>query len=108
LPGFGGAEQIAKEELGKFSRHHNDLGDALRHYEWSRRMSEEIGPATSWISGVGHEVSGTMHEQPWNEMMMDLHNNMIGRRDVNSGAPIDQSRLKTAPDSEDPTYDSYP
>lgn len=108
LPDLGGAEQIANEELGKFSRHHNDVGDALRHYEWSRRMSEEIGPVTSYLAGVGHEVVGTLNGQPWNEMMMDLHNNKVGRGAANSGAGIDWSQLKTAPDSVEPTYDSYP
>ena len=41
------AESIADQEVAIHQNHRNDAIDALRHAEWSRRMSEEIDPLTS-------------------------------------------------------------
>jgi hypothetical protein len=57
LPDYGKARAIAMEEL-RLHRGHNDIDDALRHAEWSCRMTKEIGPYTA---GVGHEIDGWLH-----------------------------------------------
>jgi hypothetical protein len=91
---FGRAREIAAEELARRPNSHNDLGDAMRHAEWSRRMTQEINPFTAWMAGTGHELEGMLHGQPWSEMLMDLHNNRIGRE---SEVSINQSLLWTLP-----------
>ncbi len=67
---------IGNEELAKRNRDHNNEGDAMRHAEWSRRMSEEIGPTTSWVAGVAHEAEGLLAGQPWSETMMDIRSHL--------------------------------
>ena len=85
---------------------HNDMGDAQRHAEWSRRMYKEINPITSIIVGYGHELDGLINRaQPMNEMLMDLHNNAVGRAAATSGVPIDQSQLIVI-DPSDPYTDA--
>jgi hypothetical protein len=61
-------------------------------------MCEEIGPFTSWSTGVGHELEGMVEGQPMKEMQMDLHNNAIGRAAGESGTEIDLNELQTSPD----------
>jgi hypothetical protein len=96
LPDYGAAENIAHEELA-LHHGHNDMDDAMRHADWNRRMYSEIGPFTAWSSGVGHELTGLLQGQPWNEMEMDLHNNAEGRQAASEGRPIDTSKLQTKP-----------
>ncbi|MBK8970023.1 MAG: RHS repeat-associated core domain-containing protein [Hahellaceae bacterium] len=96
---FGHAYDLARYELARPGHGgHNDHSDASRHSEWSRRMCEEINPFTSWAAGVGHEIDGLLNGQPWNEFMMDLHNNQEGRNAASEGRPVDPSNLVTSPD----------
>ncbi len=95
---LGRAKEIAKEELAKRgSGNHNNEGDAIRHAEWSRRMTEEIGPSTSWAVGLGHEVGGLVKGQPWSEAMMDIKNNAEGRAAARDHKPIDLNKLQKQP-----------
>lgn len=75
----------------------------MRHAEWSHRMVQEINLFTAWVAGTGHEIQGMLHGQPWAEMLMDLHNNAVGRR---SGSTINQSLLWTLPLGQS-QYNSY-
>jgi hypothetical protein len=89
--------EIANEELRRGGGH-NGVGDAYRHAEWMRRTTAETNSCTAWIAGTGHELDGMINGQPWDEMMMmDLHNNGVGREAGREGAPIDGSRLWTLP-----------
>jgi RHS repeat-associated protein len=90
------AYDIAQQELA-LHQGHNDFDDAMRHADWSRRMSEEIGPFTSWSTGVCHELQGMAEGQPMDEMQMDLHNNAVGRAAGEAGTDIDISQLQTSP-----------
>ena len=63
-------------------------------------------PITSIISGYVHELDGLInHNQPINEMMMDLHNNAVGRAAAAASVPVDQSRLIVI-DPSDPYTDA--
>ena len=69
-------------------------------------MYEEINPITSITSGYVHELDGLInHNQPINEMLMDLHNNAVGRAAAAAGVPVDQSRLIVI-DPSDPYTDA--
>ena len=94
---FGRAREIAAEVLAKYPNSHNEMGDAMRHAEWSQRMASEINPFTAWAAGTGHEVQGMCQGQPMNEMAMDLHNNGVGRSAGSSGQPINTNQLWTLP-----------
>lgn len=61
-------------------------------------MSEEINPFTSWAAGFGHEVEGLLKGQPYNEALMDLHNNAEGRAAGAEMRPVDPAKLRTSPD----------
>jgi hypothetical protein len=93
---FDKANEIADEMLNKYPGH-NDLGDAMRHAEWSKRMSEEINPATSYLAGLGHEIDNLRKGGSWNETRMDLHNNREGRRAAKEGREINPDNLVTSP-----------
>jgi hypothetical protein len=103
---YGRAREIAREELQKRPTQHNDIGDAMRHAEWNRRMVEETNSFTAWTAGVGHEVEGLLQGQPLSEAMMDLHNNAVGRAAGSAGMPVDPNRLITSPDNAS-SYNPY-
>ena len=103
---FGRARQIAYEELAKYPTSHNDIGDARRHSEWMQRTTAETNTFTAWVAGTGHEIQGMLAGQPMNEMIMDLHNNAVGREAGRNGTSIDQSQLYTLPLSGQNYYDS--
>lgn len=94
--GYSRAVEIAKEELAKRGRgNHNNEGDAMRHAEWNRRMTEELGASRAWAFGTAHEIDGLIyHNQPWNEAMMDMHNNAVGRAAGSENRPVDKSKLR--------------
>lgn len=82
----------------KGHRGHNNLDDATRHAEWSRRMAEEINPLTSTLAGWGHELENIINDkQSLGGTRMDLHNNAEGRRAAAEGGQIDPKSLITNP-----------
>jgi RHS repeat-associated protein len=93
---FKRARDIGLEELKKRPMNHNDSGDAMRHAEWNRRMVEEINSFTAWTVGIGHEIEGLLQNQPWEEAMMDLHNNAEGRKAGNENRSVDSNDLITS------------
>jgi hypothetical protein len=91
------ARRIAREELAKRPRGHNDAEDAMRHAEWMRRTAEEVNETTAKVAGYGHEVEGLLAGQPIREAVMDLHNNREGRAAGVAKKPVDPSKLITSP-----------
>jgi len=77
----------------------NDMGDARRHAEWSARMQAELGTLPAVVAGYGHEFDGAWkflrngRLPPFQEHLMDLHNNAEGRRAAREGRPIDPAKL---------------
>ena len=105
---FERAQQIGLEELAKRPDSHNDMGDAMRHAEWMRRTTQETDTFTALVAGTGHEIEGTLKKgQPLNEMLMDLHNNSVGREAGRNNSSVNLSNLWTLP-SKDSKYYSYP
>ena len=92
---FRRAREIAQEELQRRPTQHNDIGDAIRHAEWNRRMVEETNTFTAFTAGVGHEIDGLFSGQPLNEAIMDLHNNALGRSAGQTGSAVNQNDLWT-------------
>ncbi len=103
---FSRAYEIGIEEGRNRPDAHNDLGDAMRHAEWNRRMVEETNLFTAWTVGVGYEVSGLIKGQPLKEASMDLHNNAVGRNAGAIGKPVNPNDLVTSPGAGS-WYDSY-
>jgi len=100
VPDFGRAGEIVQEVLNAIPGH-NNRGDAYRHSVWGQRMYQEINPITSIMVGYGHELEGLIiKDQPIREMLMDLHNNSVGRAAAASGTMIDHSRLMVIEPSE--------
>ncbi|NDV23962.1 RHS repeat-associated core domain-containing protein [Desulfovibrio sp. JC022] len=97
--GYDKAKEIAREELAKRGRgSHNNEGDAMRHAEWSRRMTEDLGPARAWAFGTAHEIDGLINKnQPWNEAMMDIHNNAVGRAAGKAKRAVNNNNLQKSP-----------
>ena len=91
------ASQIAQEELAKRPDQHNNIGDAMRHAEWSRRMVAEITNETALLAGLGHELEGLLNGQPLSEALMDLQNNAEGRAAGREGRPVNPENLIPAP-----------
>lgn len=91
------AKHIAAEELAKRPLSHNDIGDAMRHAEWMRRTTQETNAFTAWIAGTGHEIEGLAKGQGWDETLMDLHNNSVGRDAGVNNSPVDLNKLWTLP-----------
>lgn len=89
--------QIADDELKRHAGHHNNLGDARRHAEWSRRMTTEIGPVFSAAAGLQHELQGLWEGQPLGEAAMDMRNNIEGIRAGLAGRAVDEERLVDQP-----------
>jgi RHS repeat-associated protein len=105
---FGRAREIAREELLNRPTQHNDLGDAMRHAEWNRRMVEETNTFTAWVAGTGHEVDNLLSDGwEWRESMMDLHNNAEGRTAGQQDRPVNVNNLRTMPGSLTPYNSSY-
>ncbi len=100
---LGAAGRIADDEKRLHVGHHNDLGDAERHAEWSQRMADDLGPAFSTAVGIAHEIQETPPSwlggqgQPLSEMVMDLHNNAEGVRASRRGRAIDPQHLMDHP-----------
>jgi hypothetical protein len=86
------ARRIAAEELARRPGGHNDLEDAQRHAEWQRRVTHEVNETTAGWAGYGHELENLLEGSPWHEILMDLHNNRIGREAGRTGGPIDRNR----------------
>jgi hypothetical protein len=116
---YAAADRIKNEVLQKYPGW-NNAGDALRHAELSRRMADEIGPVTSAVAGLAHELENTIpapssdrlkgappwgrdhiqsnwHGQRRPEWDMDLHNNAAGIRAALLGRPVDPASLQTRP-----------
>ena len=91
------SHQIGMEELAKRPTAHNDLEDAMRHAEWMRRSTQETNDLTSRIAGAVHEIDGILKGQPWSEMIMDLHNNSVGRGAERNNSSVDPNQLWTLP-----------
>jgi hypothetical protein len=111
---------IAEQERQAFLGHHNDLGDAMRHAEWSQRMAQQIGPVFSGLAGLQHEgvnmadAVGSLPQrlsygayndaahhpsvlQTLSESGMDLRNNAEGIAAAVGGRPIDPRNLQARP-----------
>jgi RHS repeat-associated protein len=56
---YNRAQEIAREELA-LHQGHNNLDDAMRHAEWSQRMTDELGAGNAWLFGTGHELEGML------------------------------------------------
>ena len=86
LANFNRSKEIAAEELAKRPRAHNDMGDAMRHFEWMRRTTEETNQFTAFTVGWGHEIQSLFSRgrmpimQYLKESWMDVHNNSLGRQ----------------------------
>lgn len=97
------AHRIADDEKRLHVGHHNDLGDAERHAEWSKRMADDLGPGFSTAVGIAHEIQETPPSwlggrgQPLSEMVMDLHNNAEGVRASRGGREINPEHLMDHP-----------
>ena len=91
------AQKIAHEESAAHTGV-NDCDDAMRHAEWSKRMSEDLGWFYSFIFGAGHEYWNYIVDgSPWEENLMDMYNNAYGIN--SSGYNIDPSGLINSPDN---------
>jgi hypothetical protein len=101
-PGMDRAGQIGDEVRAEIHGH-NDLGDAMRHAEWNRRMQIELGTLTALLAGYGHELENLFGAEsrgepvPLGEILMDLHNNSEGRRAGRAHQPVDVNRLMRRP-----------
>lgn len=76
---------------------HNDMIDALRHAEASRRVSSAIGTPAATVLGLGVEALGLLRREPFPETMMDLHNNREGRRAFVERRAVDPRNLQAQP-----------
>jgi len=80
----------------------DDMYDAMRHAEASRRISEALGPGYAHLFGTAHEVQNLLTPRNWLEgnilerVGMDLRNNAEGRLAWREGRAIDPSRLQTS------------
>src|SRR4051812_649242 len=54
-------------ELKKAHQGRNNHDDALRHAEWSKGMTEKVGPIWSAAAGAAHEVAGLAGLHPLSE-----------------------------------------
>jgi hypothetical protein len=98
VPDLGAARKIAREEIEKRPDAHNDAEDAMRHAEASRRVVEEVNIPSALIMGYGHELDNLAEGAPINEVLMDLHNNAVGRAAGAAGHPVDPGKLITDPE----------
>jgi RHS repeat-associated protein len=100
------AREIAREELARRPRSHNDMDDAMRHAEWMRRTTQETNACSAWLAGTGHELDGLLNGQPWEETIMDLHNNAVGRNAGSNSTPVNPGKLWSLPNNGS-NYNSY-
>ncbi|MDB5476494.1 MAG: hypothetical protein JWP49_2005 [Phenylobacterium sp.] len=123
---YDAAAQIKDEVLRDYPGW-NDAGDARRHAELSRRLDSEIDPLTAMAAGYAHEIENTIpgswqrfappalreharqnwHGQPPSEAMMDLRNNVEGRRAAEQGRSVDPRGLQVSPDAAPPAGAAY-
>jgi len=83
---------------------HNDIRDAMRHADTSKRVAEDTSLFTSALLGLANEVKNLAYDrQPSGEVGMDLYNNLQGLLSAATGNPINPDQLKTL----DPSSDSY-
>ena len=95
IPDIERAKTIRRE--GDAMPGHNDEGDAFRHAETARRLSEALGPVvTDWL-GQLQEYRQAIEGQPWDETMMDIDSNGEGVRAYREGRPVDRNRLQSRP-----------
>jgi len=99
---FSRSREIARDELRRHHGH-NDAYDAMRHAEWQCRTAAETNQFTAWISGLGHELDNLIHGGDWNESIMDLHNNAVGRQAAEEQRPILPGDLITSPGPRSPS-----
>ena len=100
------AIKIRTDELAKRPTDHNNLGDALRHSEWSRRVTDEIGSGYAWTFGFGHEILDNTIKplwnggsaQPFNELLMDLNSNHEGIKAALEDRPVSIDNLRYSTD----------
>jgi RHS repeat-associated protein len=106
---FNKAKEIARQESSKRPRAHNDLGDALRHSSWNKRMIEETNLPSVVVQAIGiqHEVKGLLNDQPMEEFWMDLNNNAEGRNAAIENRNINQGNLVTSAKKGDDNYKKY-
>lgn len=95
------------QELDNRPAAHNDAEDAMRHAEWNRRMVEETNSFTAFVAGANHEIDNLIHGHPWDESMMDLYNNAVGRAAGSVGVAVDPNKLQKSLSSS-PSISSYP
>ena len=65
-------------------------------------MADEVDPFTAFVVGVGHEADGLMSNalqgrNVLDEVMMDLHNNAVGRKAGSEGTSVDGDDLQKKP-----------
>jgi hypothetical protein len=125
------ARQIVEEESNRFKGQSNNLGDAMRHANASRRLTERVGPIYAQGAGIYHEADNLAHAawdnvkkaiapnsippgtsvpspgQAISESLMDLRNNAEGRREALEGRGLDVRRLQTRPVGPVPSSASY-
>jgi len=113
LSGVAQANHIRLEALDRslhpeFQGGADTKNDARRHAWTSKRVAEEVGPATSLLLGIGNEVAGYFGTEArrllrdgegWRpeDMMMDMHNNLVGIRAATQGTAIDERELVVLP-----------
>ncbi|NVK20589.1 MAG: hypothetical protein HWE30_17995 [Methylocystaceae bacterium] len=77
------AGNLTKKQFGKNGR--SDDSDAFRHAYWSFMMAKKLGVEGAKNIGDGHETASLRSyyqgsDQTDGELLMDLHNNQIGRQ----------------------------
>jgi len=97
-----GMSIAAEEEARRPGR--NNASDAMRHAEWSRRMTEEIGPAFSMAVGGVNEAVGLALGHPLAESVMDMRNNAEGIEAGQQHRAVDGRRLQDRPMSVTAAY----
>ncbi|MGH7452997.1 MAG: DUF6973 domain-containing protein, partial [bacterium] len=99
------ARQIANEVLteaiakapalpGGMAGLRNGPADAWRHARWNQRMINEVGYCPALVAGVGHEVENLFQGSPLSEILMDLHNNAVGRTGENPDSLLLRRELR--------------
>ena len=102
------AEQIHQEGLAKHHGH-NDAGDAMRHAETSRRISEALSPEAAFVLGALNELKGLfLWGEPQDERIMDFHNNREGRTAFREGRPVNPTNLQVQPGPSPTPKKDYP
>lgn len=80
----------------------DDIYDAKRHSEASRRISQAVGPGYAHLFGTAHELQNLTKPANWLEgdilerVGMDLRNNAEGRLAAKQHRPVNPARLQTS------------